>query len=104
MLLAVAADPTLQSGSDSLGRAVATLYTYSLTIVGLAIFVMFLFAGLIYIIPERFRKGILNQNPITVITDAVIGFILLLSAYMILNTINPDLVTPQSAPTAQTTQ
>ena len=107
LLYAVAADPALKSGSDSLGRAVATLYTYSLTIVGLAIFIMFLYAGLLYVVPENFRSKILpstwEKNPITVITDAVIGFILLLSAYLILNTINPDLVTPQSTLTTTTT-
>ncbi len=99
MLLAQAAD--LPSGSDSLGAAVASFYSYAFTIVGLAVFIMFLLAGLAYIIPDRFKVGVFKTNPITIITDAIIGLILLFSAYLILNTINPDLVTPQKSSATQ---
>ena len=94
---AYAANPPLQSGSDSLGAAVASLYTYALSIVGLAVFIMFILAGLSYIIPDRFKLLPWMQKPNVMIIDAIIGFILLISSYLILNTINPDLVTPQSS-------
>lgn len=99
-LLSAAVDQPLLSGSDALGAAVASLYSYSLKIVGLAVFIMFLIAGLSYIVPDRFKWGPLKEDPIKIIQDAVIGLILLFAAYLILNTINPDLVTPQKAPTA----
>jgi hypothetical protein len=38
------------------------------------------------------------KNPRTIILDAVIGTILLFAAYVILNTINPALVTLQGTP------
>ena len=45
-----------------------------------------------------------EKNSTVVIQDAVIGLILLFASYLILNTINPDLVTPQKAsPTSTTT-
>ncbi|HTP56958.1 MAG TPA: hypothetical protein VMJ72_01625 [Candidatus Paceibacterota bacterium] len=94
-LLADVANTTLQSGADSLGAAVARLYAYALSIVGLAVFIMFLLAGISYILPDRFKSAWM-QKPNVMIIDAVIGFILLISAYLILNTINPDLVTPQT--------
>lgn len=62
---------------------------------------MFLYAGLLYIIPDSLKAemGALGQSrPADVIRDAIIGLILLFAAYLILNTINPDLVTPQTAP------
>jgi type IV secretion system pilin len=74
---------------ESAQEAVSNLYTYALKIVGLAVFVMFLIAGLSFIIPPlQQRVG----NPWDIIKNAVIGLILLFSAYLILNTINPALV------------
>jgi hypothetical protein len=75
--------------NSALGEAIGTLYNYSLSLVGLCVGVMFLLAGLAYMIPtlqERFGK------PTDIIKNAIIGLILLFSAYVILNAINPDLV------------
>ena len=107
-VVAIAADQPLQSGSDSLGAAVASLYRYGLSIVGLAVFVMFLYAGLLKMFSETFISKWVpsgwEKNSTVVIQDAVIGLILLFASYLILNTINPDLVTPQKAsPTSTTT-
>lgn len=84
---------------ESMQQAVSDLYSYSLKIVGLAVFVMFLVAGLAYMVPFiRSRVG----EPIEIIKNAVIGLVLLFSAFLILNTINPDLVGGSSS--QQTTQ
>ena len=74
------------------GSVITQLYSKSLQIVGLAVFIMFLIAGMSYIIPDRFKPAFM-KDPVTIIQDAVIGTILLFSAYVILNTLNPALVT-----------
>ncbi len=75
-------------GVVPLGALINGLYQYAISIVGLCVFIMFLMAGLAYMIPamrERFP-------PLKIIQDAVIGLVILFSAYLILNSINPDLV------------
>lgn len=74
---------------EALRQTVSDLYSYSLKVVGLCVFIMFLIAGLTYIIPGLESKV---GKPMDIIKDAVIGLVLLFSAYLILNTINPDLV------------
>lgn len=94
---ALAADPP-NTPLTAMQDAVSILYSYSLKIVGLAVFVMFLLAGLVYIIPALKTKF---GEPWPIIQDAIIGLILLFSAYLILNTINPDLVrSPTVTPAA----
>ena len=72
------------------GSVIIDFYSTSLRVVGLAVFVMFLIAGLSFILPEWLKPGFMSQ-PWTIIQDAVIGTVLLFSAYVILNTINPAL-------------
>lgn len=72
-----------------LGEFTSQLYTYALTVVGLAVFVMFLIAGLAKMIPAL-QSSV--GSPTAIIKDAVIGLIILVSAYVILNSISPDLV------------
>jgi hypothetical protein len=76
---------------EALQQSVSDLYSYSLKIVGLCVIVMFLIAGLTFIIPDL-KKYLNEPDPWVIIKDAVIGLVLLFSAYLILNTINPDLV------------
>jgi hypothetical protein len=83
------------------GSVINDLYSKSLQIVGLAVFIMFLIAGMSYILPDQIKPSFM-KNPITIIQDAVIGTILLFSAYVILNTLNPALV-GQSTTTPGTT-
>lgn len=73
--------------SSTLGKFLVTLYETALRVVGLAIFTMFLYAGLMKMLPQVF-KG----NPNDIIKDAIIGLIVLVSAYVILNSIHPNLV------------
>lgn len=72
-----------------LGELTADLYSYALTIVGLAVFIMFVVAGLAAMVPALQKKV---GTPTDIIKDAIIGLIILVSAFVILNTINPDLV------------
>jgi len=90
---AAAAAPNLPL--EALQTTVSDLYSYSLKIVGLAVFIMFLIAGLSYMIPAL--QKIIGADPMDIIKDAIIGMVLLFSAYLILNTINPDLVGGSSA-------
>ena len=76
-------------GIVPIGQPIIDLYDYSLKLVGLAAFVMLLVAGLSYMIPGA--KKFLGE-PWDIIKNVVIGVIILFSAYVILNTINPDLV------------
>ena len=77
-------------GPVPIGAFTAALYDYSLRIVGLAIFVMFLIAGLAYMMPAL--QSSVGQ-PTKIMQDAVIGLVILVSAYVILNSIHPNLVT-----------
>ena len=82
---ALAVDSALTS-SNSLGVFISDLYNFSLSIVGLCVFFMFLYAGVQLLITG-------NTNLAKKIAqDAVIGTVLLYSAYIILNSINHDLV------------
>lgn len=72
-----------------IGELASNLYSFSLKIVGLAVFVMFLLAGLTYIVPGLEKA---YGKPTAIVKDAVIGLIILASAYIILNSISPDLV------------
>lgn len=72
-----------------LGALTAQLYSYALRIAGLGVFIMFILAGLAYMVPAiQSRVG----KPTAIIQDAIIGLIILVSAFVILNSINPDLV------------
>ncbi len=79
-----------------ISEPISQLYSYSLKLVGLAVFIMFVIAGLTYIVPGM-RASV--GDPVAIIKDAVIGLVILLSAYLILNTINPELVGNSSGST-----
>lgn len=71
--------------ATSLGELVLAIYNYSLEIVGLFVFVMFLYAGYLLMFGRQ-------SQAIAIMKDAVIGVLLLFSSYVILNSINTDLV------------
>ena len=75
---------------------IADLYSWSVRIVGLAAFLMLLYAGVLRIMG---RSGESNQ----VIQDALTGLVLLLSAVVILNSISEDF-TKQSRPVFEASQ
>lgn len=88
----VSAQVTVPGTGDpqTLEEAISELYSWSVRIVGLCAFIMLLYAGVRRIMGDT---GGSNQ----IIQDALIGTVLLLSAVVILNSINPD-TTKQDKP------
>ena len=80
--------PTINSGQD-IGQFIGSLYIIAISLVGVAVFVQFLRAGLIYLFAaaNAAEQGKARE----IMQGAVLGAILLLSATLILKTINPDL-------------
>lgn len=69
---------------------ISSIYSFSITVVGLAIFVRILHAGFLWVTAAGNASKVSDAQD--KIKNAVIGAILLFSAYMILYVINPDLV------------
>ncbi len=69
---------------------VEEIFRWSLSLVGIAIFFAFVYAGWLYLTAAG-RAGQIGKAK-EVMLNALIGAIILLSAYLILYTINPDLV------------
>ena len=74
------------------GELVSQAYTYSQTLIGMAAFVMLVYAGIRMITGKR-------DEAISIIKDVAIGVVLLFSAYIILSNINTELVQQGAAPT-----
>ncbi len=72
------------------GDLIENIFTWALWLVGAAIFVNFLWAGLLWFTAAG-RPGPISQAKDKMF-NALIGAIILLASYLILNTINPDLV------------
>ncbi len=81
---------SLPTFSGTFGDFIRQLYNFAIAMVGIAVFIQFLRAGFTYL----YAAG--NAGKTTdakdMMQNAVLGAILLLSAYLILNVINPDLV------------
>ncbi len=75
---------------NDLGDLISQLFQWSLSILGLALFVMILYAGFEWLTAAG-NPGQISKAK-TRIQNAILGAILLLSSYIILNLINPDLV------------
>lgn len=69
---------------------ISSIYSFSLTVVGIAVFIRILYAGFLWLTAagNASKAGDAKKK----ITDAVVGTILLFAAYLILYIINPDLV------------
>lgn len=84
-----------QQPPKDLGLLIGNIFNFSLQIIGIAMFVMILFGGFEWLTAAG------NPGKITVakgrIYNAILGGILLLSTYVILNTINPDFVQQKQA-------
>lgn len=89
VLLVTFALPCVGEGIN-LGECISGIYTWSLTVVGLVAFVQILWAGWIWL--TAFGNTSKTGAARTKITNAILGMILLFSSYLILRTINPDLV------------
>lgn len=88
--LALAAFSIPCQGDVGLGECVSGIYNWSLAIVGIVAFVQIIYAGWLYLSAAGNTAN--TSAAMSKISNAVLGIILLFSSYLILNTINPDLV------------
>ena len=89
MVLVLASGVASAQEPESLEQMISSLYDGSVRVVGLAAFLMFLYAGVLRMLPEGLGGNPQRSNEIMI--DAVVGMVLLLSAVLILDSINPDL-------------
>lgn len=82
--------PPTQGLPTNLGQLIQQIFTWSLGILGISVFVMFFYSGFLWLTAAGNTSKIGEAK--THMTNAVFGAILLLSSYLILNTINPDFV------------
>ena len=75
---------------QDLGGLIAYLFALGIWVVGLAIFIQFLRAGIEWLLAGPSITTV--QSAKNKMKNALLGFMLLLAAYLILNVINPDLV------------
>ena len=76
--------------NQNFGELISKIYNLAIAVVGLAVFVQFLLAGFSYLMSAG--NVATAENAKSKMTNAILGAVLLLSAYLILNVINPDLV------------
>ena len=76
--------------AQDVGDLVEEIFSWALALVGIAVFINFLWAGLLWFTAAG-SSGQINKAREKMF-NALIGAIILLAAYLILNTINPDLV------------
>lgn len=86
---------TIESATE-LGQLVGIFYAYALEIAGLCVFLVVVYAGFSYMFGEKLPGG----SAMSIIQNAVIGLVLLYSAYIILSAINCDLVGSSSGCTS----
>jgi hypothetical protein len=77
------------TGNGDLGQCISRIYIWSLGISGLIAVVMCVFGG--YLVMTARGNGQQASNGRSYITSSITGMVLLLAAYLLLNTINPDL-------------
>lgn len=82
------ANPT--ATPTDLGGLIGQVFNWSLSVIGLVVFVMILFSGFQWLTAAG-NPGQIGQAK-NRMTNALLGAALLLSAYLILNVINPNLV------------
>lgn len=84
--------PTIptQGLPTDLGQLIQQIFTWSLYILGISVFVMFFYSGFLWLTAAGNTSRVGEAK--THMTNAVFGAILLLSSYLILYTINPDFV------------
>lgn len=78
--------PTASEFDDLIGSA----FNYAIIFVGLSVFIMILYAGFLWMTSAANPGNISTAKKM--ISNAILGAILLLSSYVILYTINPELV------------
>lgn len=73
-----------------LGQLISAIFVWSLSLIGLVIFVRFFYAGFLWFTAAGNTTNVTKAQGI--MKNAVYGVLVLFSAWLILNTINPDLV------------
>ena len=73
-----------------IGQLITSIFNWSINLVGLAILVNFIWAGFYWFTAAGRPANISSARE--KMLNSIIGGIILLAAYLILNTINPDLV------------
>ena len=86
----VTTTPPTQGLPTDLGQLISQIFTWSLGILGISVFVMFFYSGFLMLTAagNTSKWGEAKNH----MTNAIFGAILLLSSYLILYTINPDFV------------
>ena len=82
--------PPTQGLPTNLGQLISQIFTWSLGILGISVFVIFFYSGFLWLTAAGNTSK--TGEAKTHMTNAVFGAILLLSSYLILYTINPDFV------------
>ncbi len=82
--------PRFQNPDTNIGDLVKTLYQIAIGLVGFAVFIQFVHAGFTYFLAAG-NVGETHKGK-EIMQNAVLGAVLLLAAWLILNVINPDLV------------
>ncbi len=87
-----ASSPTASSNPPAtrFEELIGSVFSYAIDIVGIAVFIMILFAGFLWLTSAANPGNISRAK--SMIFNAILGAILLLSAYVILYTVNPGLV------------
>ena len=102
----VSIHPINQPPPQDLGQLIESLFKWSLRVVGIVVFVMAVYGSFLMVLAGGMPS--MHARGREVITNAFMGAMLLLAAYVILNTINPDFVSQQGAlpplPTPQAPQ
>lgn len=76
--------------TQDIGPFISSIYNFSISIVGVIIFIRFIYAGWLYLTAAG-NSGKTSQAK-SIMWNAIIGTILLFASYLILYVINPDLV------------
>ncbi len=77
-------------GKEAIGECISQVYTVSLSLVGIVAFVQIVYGGFMLLTAAGNTSK--TGQAMDKIKNAVLGIVLLFSSYLILNTINPDLV------------
>jgi len=76
--------------STTLPELVSFLFTFSIMIAGLTAFSMFIYGGLRYLTSAG--NAATQKDAKDIITSAIVGLLLLLGSYLLLQLINPDIL------------
>lgn len=78
------------AGAIGIKNGFGGIFTWAVSIGGLLALGMIIYSGILYILSAG--KTSLRKDALEHIVDAVVGLIILLSSYLILNTINPAIL------------